>query len=111
MKINGVTTVKQLRDCDKDAIDMSGIDKIVKLAEAALPGCCPLKIVDHRQMDNPYKSRHGDSWETVIKTTTALSPFVSINDIVLEMAEAARDVMSGTIFANKWLFYHDALCS
>lgn len=106
--MHGVTTVKELRDCDRGTIKLSGIDRLADMAKEVLRGCFPLKIIDY-QMENPYQLKCGDNWESIIRTTTVLSPFVSINHIVLQMAEAAMDIMSGTIFFNNWLFYHDAL--
>ena len=66
-------------------------------------------IIDHTAAQNPYESLHGNNWREVIRNTTALSAYGSINHLIDHVFTASRDVFAGTKYENKWFVYHDAL--
>ena len=106
----GINTIGDLKAYTNDNnIQINGIKRIIQMCEDSLPGKCPLQIIDHSRTHNPYFSRFRDDWEDAIKVTTALSPFISINTIVMQIIQHADEVMKNTNHLDDWVFYHDAL--
>lgn len=120
---HGIFFIKDLkRLSDQDATTLNTTAKIRSFksiraaACVAAPGKDPYPIInlsktdrDGKPTSNPYHSRFGDSWRSEIMKSTALSPLVCVTELVkFMMAESAR-IMAGTVHADDWYFYHDAL--
>ena len=106
----GIKTIDDLNDFpNKDDIKIKGIKKILMQAASALPGNLTLQTLDYTKALNPYEAKYKTEWKEYISNSTALSPFVSINTIVMQMMDEAATVMKGSIFEHTWVFYHDAL--
>lgn len=89
--------------------DIRGINKFISLSKMAIKGTCPHIDIDHREHENPYKSRFGNNWEDKLKSSASLSPYVPITDIILFMCNESKNLMQGTAYHSNWYFYHDAL--
>ena len=77
-------------------------------AQLAKDEKAPTKI-DHRKAANPYQSRYGDEWETVLKKSSYFSSQVVITDYIEHIMHESKKVMQGTKYQDDWYFYHDAL--
>lgn len=68
--------------------------------------------IDRRLLDpdNPYKGRYGDEWEKEVKQKLRTSQkIIPISDLIEYMIEQTDELMKGTQYEGKGLFYHDAL--
>ena len=90
-------------------INSKQLNTFKALANFALSGLCPLTIIKHINLPNPYKSKYGDKYYDMIKNTKALSPFLSIRNLVLLMVSCANDALKDSVFYSNWVFYHAAL--
>ena len=59
--------------------------KILKSCANSLPGLSPLNLIDYTKSQNPYQARFSDEWEEAIAELTAMSPFVTINTVFLQI--------------------------
>ena len=91
----------------------STISRIVKDAVGICNvGECPFSIdhEDHRLHDNPYLSKYGaDQWEDHIAKSPTLRNCHPISTIIEHMGRCTCEVMKGTKYEGKGLFFHDAL--
>ena len=107
----GLTTVREVSAISPDGLaHIRGIRSIHSAAATASPGSRPTcSVIDHRQADNPYESKYGESWDDQIRMSTALAPFRPISDLVKYMMEECAEMMHNTVHQDDWFFYHDAL--
>ena len=66
-------------------------------------------VIDYRTADSPYERRYGEGWRDVIRSTTHMKKYVSINVLVKHMHDETQRVFQGTTHEDTWMFYHDAL--
>ena len=52
--------------------------------------------VDHRQHDEPYKSKFQDAWEEEMRKSDALEKFVRITDLVTHIFKETKNAYKGT---------------
>ena len=103
--VQGISTVKQLKHLPDDAMDRlvaSSINRTILTSastrtNASLPGEYPNPIIDYRQAANPYEQRFGEDHLKQISKWAALSPFVSVQKLVLHIMSETKRIMKGTI--------------
>ena len=109
--ISDLLNLKSEEDIDDvDAIPKTKLKKWIALAKKELesrPADEMIRptttITDHRQAENPYKSKYGqDDWLDHMKQTSQFSSYADIRDMV-------RHIVAVTKAAGKKYFYHDAL--
>ena len=106
----GISTIGELKSyAMENDIEMKGIKRMLLMCKNALPGKSPRRLIDQSRTENPYLSRFGDGSEDAISAATALSPFISIHTIVMQIIERADEVMINTNHPDDWVFYHYAL--
>jgi len=115
---NGITQaqVKHLKNLQSDRIELlfgGGISRTIlasasKRANAASPGLYPNPIIDHQTAENPYEDRFDASYYSKLASCANLSPFVSIQKLVLHIMSETKRLMKRTIHEH-YCFYHDAL--
>jgi hypothetical protein len=110
----GINTVAELVAKDPtthvDGINTATLAKFVARGKTARQGGFPEdRIINHKLMANPYKSLHGDQWQVVIATTTAMQKYACITELVEHMVHASAAVFKGTEHAFTWMMVHDAL--
>ena len=113
----GIEKVKQLKDLPinvrrmlvKSGVKESALDAAVEKCSSAKEGSFPDAVVDHRAALNPYESRFPDDHEVKLKNSSALKPFVCVTDLISWMIKESHRMMRGTVHAEDWYFYHDAL--
>ena len=72
-------------------------------------GSCPYQVRDLRKEDNPYYARYGENWRDEMKKVQFMQPYVCVTDLINHMVSATNQVMKGTKYEGKGLFFHDAL--
>jgi hypothetical protein len=72
-------------------------------------GVCPFGVIDFRRAPNPYEAKYGRAWRAKIALSSTLRGVVCITELVEHIVSASAAVMADTIYANDWVFYHDAL--
>ena len=75
----------------------------------ALPGNPPYYFKDHRKVENPYHSRYGEGWVEKLKSSTAMSKFVCITDLIRFMIDEAEKLMKGSVHEDNLYIVHNAL--
>ena len=87
-------------------------NKLLKLQDNVAesePGQCPYLPVEYRQDENPYKARFGENWKEEIGKVQLMSSYKCITDLINHLVLATDEVMRGTKYEGKGLFFHDAL--
>ena len=79
-------------------LSTAGLTKMREAAAAAVADPLPADgyVTDHRKAKNPYQSLYGDGWEKICDATVFMQKFVSVQDMVLALNTAGRDVFRGT---------------
>lgn len=104
----GITTVAQLIE-NPDAPVAAAVHAA---ARNASPGAYICNELDHRRNPNeanPYKSRYGDQWETVIDNTAHMRKYVCITTVWEAVMASTIKAFRGTPHESDFLIYHDAL--
>lgn len=88
--------MRDLKDAnDNDVPKIRGMKKILLLCRNAIAGTCPHETIDHTKTTNPYESKYGNDWKNNIKTTTSLSPFRCIADMLLHIVQESNEIFKG----------------
>ena len=86
-----------------------GFDRIYDIAVKALPGNPPSSFKDHRKAKNPYLSRYGEIWVDKLKSSTEMSKFCCITNLILFMINEAEKLMKGSVHEEYIFIVHGAL--
>ena len=114
----GIKTVRQFarlrssriqRLTKQRGVTVAKVHRWIEQADSAHDGAYQLKVVDHRKVANPYKSRYGDAWQEHIRKDIRRAGWVCITDLILHMCKHTAAAYEGTEFEDSWFFYHDAL--
>ena len=62
-----------------------------------------------QESENPYHSRYGEGWAEKLNSSTAMSKFVCITDLVRFMMNEAEKLMKGSVHEGDVNIVHDAL--
>ena len=96
---HGIITITDLKSLETDQLPK--IRSIKRLHQTAtnktLPGSSPVRTIDHRESENPYKSLYGEDWKVQIAGCTALSQYRPVSDLVDFMAAESKRLMQGTV--------------
>ena len=79
------------------------------MALQALPGNPPSSLKDHRKAKNPYHSRYGEGWVDKLKSSTEMSKFYCITDLIRFMMNEAEKLMKGSVHEENFYIFHDDL--
>ena len=85
----------QLHVCHHGKVPIRGFDQIYAKALQALPGNPPSSFKDHRKAKNPYISRYGERWVDKLKSSTVMSKFCCITDLIRFMMNEAEKLIKG----------------
>ena len=88
--VGGVRKVKQLKYLPnttrqkliKGGVSENALESAKARCAEALAGDYPLKVIDHREKRNPYKSRWPDDHESRVHNFLAMKPFVCVTTLV-----------------------------
>ena len=75
----------------------------------SLPGNPPYSFKDHRKAKNPYLSGCGERWVDKLKSSTEMSKFCCITDIISFMMNEADKLMKGSVHEDDFFIFRDAL--
>ena len=73
------------------------------------PGNPPSSFKDHRKAKNPYHLRYGEGWVEKLKSSTEMSKFVCITDLICFMMNEAEKLMKASVHEDDFCIVHDAL--
>ena len=76
-----------------------------------LMGNPPPSFKDHRKAKHPYLSRYGEIWVDKLKSSTAMSKFSCINDLIRFMMNEAEKLMKGSLQKDNFFIVHGVLVS
>ena len=79
------------------------------MAIQSLPVNPPSYFKDHRKAKNPYRSRYGEGWVDKLKSSTAMSKFYCITDLIRFVMNEADKMMKGSLHEDDLYIVHDAL--
>ena len=77
------------------------------MALQALPGSPPSSFKEHRKAKNPYHSRYGERWVDKQKSSTAMSKFCCITNLIRLMTNEAEKLMKGSVHEDDFFIVHD----
>ena len=86
-----------------------GVGKIYKHARVALPRKPAPSVKDHRKSRNPYLSKYGERWVEKLKSSSSMSKFCCITDLIRFMMKEAENLMKGSVHEDDFFKVHDAL--
>ena len=66
-------------------------------------------VISHAEIPNPYESLYGSEWKQVILKTARMKRSILVNIHVKQIYENTKKVFSGTMYANNFYIYNDAL--
>ena len=78
-------------------VPIRGFDRIYDIALQALLGNTPSSFKDHRKAKNMYLSRYGERWVDKLKSSTEMSKFCCITDLIIFMMNEADNLMKGSV--------------
>ena len=90
-------------------LSIRGLGQIYDHALVALPGKPTSSVKDHRKARNPYYSRYGEIWVENFKTSSSMSKFCCITDLIRFMMKEAENLMKGSVHEDDLFIVHDAL--
>ena len=102
LKEPGVETAAYLKELPaKNVSDLKDLgicllELILMCAYSSLTEASTYTTTDHRKENNPYLSKYGSEWETVISKTVAVSQYVSITSLVTYIIDESSRIMEGT---------------
>ena len=74
-----------------------------------LPRNPPSSFKDHREAKNPYHSRYGEGWVDKLKSSTEMSKFCCITDLICFIMNEAKKPMKGSVHEDNVYIVRDAL--
>ena len=99
----------QLNVRHRGKVPIWGFSRIYAMALQALPGNPPSSFKDHRKAKNMYNSKYGERWVDKMKSSTAISKFCCIADLICFMINEAEKMMKGSVHEYNFYIVHDAL--
>ena len=66
-------------------------------------------IRDHRKAKNPYFSIYGERWVDKLKSSSSMSKFCCITDLIRFMIKEAEKLMKGSVHEDDLFIVHNAL--
>ena len=79
----------QLHVHHRGKVPIQGFDQIYAMALQDIPGNPPYSFKDYSKEKNPYHLRYGEGWLDKLKSSTAMSKFVCITDLIRFMMDEA----------------------
>ena len=73
------------------------------------PGRSSVFFQGPQESENPYHSRYGEGWVEKLKSSTAMSKFVCITDLIRIIMDEAEKLMKGSVHEDDFYIVHDAL--
>ena len=83
--------------------------QMYKHALVALPGKPTPSVKYHRKARNPYFSIYGERWVDKLKSSSSMSKFCCITDLIRFMMKEAENFMKGYVHEDYFFIFHDDL--
>ena len=90
-------------------LPIRGLGQIYKHALVALPGKSMPSIKDNRKSINSYFSRYGERWVEKLNSSSSISKFCCITDLIRFMMKEAENLMKGSVHEDDFFIVNDAL--
>ena len=90
-------------------LSIRGLGKIYERVLVALPGKPAPSVKDHRKLRNPYYSRYGDRWVEKLKSSSSMSKFFCITDLIRFMMKESEKLTKWSVHEEDFFIVHDAL--
>ena len=78
-------------------LPICGLGRIYEHGLVALPVKPTPSIKDHKKAKNPYFSKYGDIWVENFKSSSSMSKFCCITDLIRFMMKEAEKLMKGSV--------------
>ena len=90
-------------------VHIQGFSLIYDIALQNLLGKPLSSFKDHRKAKNPYLSRYEEIWVDKLESSTAISKFCCIMNLILFMMNESEKLMKGSVRKDNFFFVHDSL--
>ena len=83
--------------CGTPKVPIRGFGQIYYIDLQALPGNPPPYFKNHKKAKNPYLSRYGERWVEKLHSSTAMSKFCCITNLIYFMINEAENLMKVSV--------------
>ena len=90
-------------------VPIRGLDRIYDISLQALPGNPPSSLKDHRKAKNTYLLIYGERWVEKLKSSTSMSKFCGIVNLIHFMMNEADNLMKGSVHEGYFFIFHTKL--
>ena len=98
-----------VRSYELPKLPIFGLGQIYEHGLVALPGKPTPSIKDHRKAKNHYFSRYGERWVEKLKSSSSMTKFCCIADLIWFMMKEAEKLIKGSVHEDGFFIVHDAL--
>ena len=110
IKIHTIANLQRyVRSYGFTKLPICGLGQIYENGLVALPGKPTPSIKDYRKAKNPYFYRYEERWVEKLKSSSSMSNFCCITDLILFMMKEAEKMMKGSVHEDDIFIVHDAL--
>ena len=100
---------RYVRSYELPKLKIRGLGQIYEHVLVALPGKPKPSIKDHRKAKYPYFSRYGERWVEKLKSSSSMSKFCCITDLIRFIMKEAENLMKGSVHEDDLFIVHGAL--
>ena len=108
-----IQTIADLKRCVQQygfpKLPIRGFRQIYELELETLPKKPPTSIKDNRKAKNPYFLRYGERWVDKLKSSSSISKFCCITDMVWFMMKEGEKLTKCSVHEDDLFIVHDAL--
>eukprot|EP00957_Ditylum_brightwellii_P156476 11908463-Ditylum_brightwellii.AAC.1 len=90
----------------KNGITLKLLQLLMSLSHGNESGAPPTDIDLHKH-ENPYFSKYGDEWESVVAKSKGMKHVISIHALVWHMYTTMKEAFENRIHRDDFFFYHD----
>ena len=100
---------RYIRSYGLPKLSIRGLGQIYEHALVALPGKPAPSVKDHGKASNPYYWRYGERWVEKLHSSSTMSKFCCITDLIRFMMNEAENLMKGSVHEDDLFIVHGAL--
>ena len=90
-------------------VPIQGFGQIYDIALQDLPGNPPYSFKDHMKAKNIYILRYGERWVDKLKSSTTMSKFCCITDLIRFMMNEVEKLMKGSVHDEDFFIFQNDL--
>ena len=110
MNIHTIPDLKRyVRSYGFPKLPIRGLGRSYEHGLEVLPGKSTPSIKDHKKAKNPYFSRYGEIWVEKLRSSSSMSKFFCITDLIRFMMKEVEKLIKESVREDNFVFVHNAL--